>query len=196
MARSQCDIQPLFLLYTFGQNLHKRNLLFCFVHLWGVWHNKQVCKTFVNGREHIMLFPPPTTITNLIDDGGGSTWTIAKKTKRFSLSLSTCGSETPCLARLMIDSLETPLYTIGIFSPTQLNVSLEGHHTFSLYLHVFSFFQNPNVFFWFAETICFLKCPNSFKSTPLLCGYQIFIFVYHSTIGWLSTNWLFLKLPK
>jgi hypothetical protein len=45
-------------------------VLFCFVHL----HNKQslFAKPFVvNGGEHIMLFPPPTTISNLIDDGGG-----------------------------------------------------------------------------------------------------------------------------
>lgn len=46
----------------------------------------------------------------------------------------------PCLARLMIDSLETPLYN-GIFSPTQLNVSLEGH-TFSS-TFIFVLFSKP-----------------------------------------------------
>jgi len=60
-----------------------------------------------------------------------------------SLSLSTCRSETPppCLARLMIDSLETPLYN-GIFSPTQLNVSLEGH-TFPSTFILFVLFSKP-----------------------------------------------------
>jgi len=143
--------------------------------------------------KHIMLFSPPTTITNLIDDGG-STWTIAKNTKRFSLSLSlslsTCGSETPCLARLNDWLTPNSIIQWDFLSHTIACKSSRGPHILS-FLHFFfgSFFQNPNVFFfWLAMTICFLKFPIVFKSAPLLCGYQIFIFIYHSTIGWLRTN--------
>jgi hypothetical protein len=102
---------------------------------------------------------PPQSPTWLMMEEDQHEQLQRRRRDSLSLSLFTCGSETPCLARLMIDSLETPLYTIGIFSLTQLNVSLEGHHTFSLYLHVLSFFQNPNVFFGFKVTICFLKFP-------------------------------------
>jgi hypothetical protein len=114
--------------------------LFCFVlyTCGGVWHNKQslqkplgpAASQMVESISCYSRHPPQWT--NLIDDGG-STWTIAKKTKRFSLSLHAEVKLPPCLARLMIDSLETALYN-GIFSPTQLNVSLEGH-AFSLHLH-------------------------------------------------------------